>query len=109
MSLPDAEKTARIESAAAYRRHLHNIRYYDNTPTPEEVREKLKRRSRRTKRGWEEDRYHVKTKYDLDELNLTALRAPHVVREMETVKGARRRKTRKHHRTRRQWIGKRKF
>lgn len=87
------EKTARIEADAAHRRGKANPSYY--TPTPEEVREHLKRRSRRTKRAWADDRYRTKVKYDLDELNLTALRAPHVVREMSLKGGKWRRFTKK--------------
>ena len=95
------EKTARIEAAAAQRRK-NIVRHYE-PPAPEEVWERMKRRSRRTKRDIADDRYHTKVKYDLDELNLTALRAPHVVREMSlSSKGGRKRsKTRKQRRHRR--------
>jgi hypothetical protein len=91
-----AEKTERIDEYA-HERRLNAVQNY-RTPTPEEVREHLKRRSRRTKRALADQRYQTKVKYDIDELNLTALRAPHVEREMSlSTKGGKKRhsKTRK--------------
>lgn len=93
-----AEKTERLDEDAHERRLATHREYI--TPTPEEVRAHLKERSRRTKRAWSDKRYQTKVKYDLDELNLTALRAPHVEREFKFSKGGkkRRNKTRKQRR-----------
>lgn len=87
-----------IDEAAEQRRRTARPAY--PVPSPEEVRERLKRRSDRTRRAWKEDRKQVKKEYHISELNPTSLRAPHVVREMDSTKGARRRRTRKQRRHR---------